>query len=67
MTQQEANDLANMQSQIIQVGNQLQQLNMMANSLTVGRTNLQNNFRSIQQSLNTINQEVSRQLSQKVR
>ena len=67
MTQQEANDLANMQSQIIQVGNQVQQLNMMANSLTVGRTNLQNNFRSIQQSLNTINQEVSRQLSQKVR
>ncbi len=67
MTQQEANYLANIQSQLIQMGNQLQQVSMMANGATAGRTIFQNNFRSIQQSLNTVNQEVSRQLSQKVR
>lgn len=67
MNQQEANTLSNMQSQIIQMGQQVQQLEMMSNGLTAGRTTFQNSFRSIQQSLNTINQEVSRQLSQKVR
>ena len=67
MNQQEANTLSNMQSQITQMGQQVQQLEMMSNSLTAGRTTFQNSFRSIQQSLNTINQEVSRQLSQKVR
>lgn len=67
MTQQEANDLANIQSQLVQMGNQLQQVSTMTNGLTTGRTIFQNNFRSIQQSLNTVNQEVSRQLSQKVR
>ena len=56
-----------MQSQITQIGQQVQQIEMMSNSLTAGRTTFQNSFRSIQQSLNTINQEVSRQLSQKVR
>lgn len=67
MNQQEANTLSNMQSQITQIGQQVQQIEMMSNSLTAGRTTFQNSFRSIQQSLNTINQEVSRQLSQKVR
>ena len=67
MNQQEANTLSNMQSQITQMGQQVQQLEMMSNSLTAGRTTFQNSFRSIQQSLNTVNQEVSRQLSQKVR
>ena len=56
-----------MQSQITQVGQQVQQLKMISNDLIAGRTTLQNSFRFIQQSLNTINQEVSRQLSQKVR
>ena len=67
MNQQEANTLSNMQSQITQIGQQVQQLEMMSNGLTAGKTTLLNSFRSIQQSLNTINQEVSRQLSQKVR
>ena len=67
MNQQEANTLSNMQSQITQMGQQAQQLEMMSNGLNAGRTTFQNSFRSIQQSLNTINQEVSRQLSQKVR
>jgi hypothetical protein len=66
MTQQEANILSNMQSQIVQLGQQVQQLDMRHNSLTAGKTTFQNSFRSIQQSLNTVNQEVSRQLSQKV-
>ena len=67
MNQQEANVLSNIQSQIIQMGEQVQQLEMMSNDLTAGKTTFQNSFRSMQQSLNTINQEVSRQLSQKVR
>ena len=67
MNQQEANTLSNMQSQIIQMGQQVQQIERMSNGLTAGRTTFQNSFRSIQQSLNTVNQEVSRQLSQKVR
>lgn len=67
MTQQEANTLSNMQSQIVQMTQQIQQLEMMSNGLAAGRTTFQNCSRSIQQSLNTVNQEVSRQLSQKVR
>jgi hypothetical protein len=67
MNQQEADNLANMQSQIVQMGSQVQQLNMMTNNIAVSRVTLQNNFRLIQQNLNAINQEVSRQLAQKIR
>jgi hypothetical protein len=67
MNQQEADNLANMQSQVVQMGSQVQQLNMMANNIAVSRVTLQNNFRLIQQNLNAINQEVSRQLAQKIR
>lgn len=67
MNQQEANTLSTMQSQIVQINQQIQQFEMMSNGLPVGKTIFHNCFRSIQQSLNTVNQEVSRQLSQKVR
>jgi hypothetical protein len=63
LTQQQADDLASIQSQLVQMGNTVQHLNMLTNNLTVGRTSIQNNFRSIQTNINAINQEAGRQLS----
>jgi K+/H+ antiporter YhaU regulatory subunit KhtT len=63
LTQQQANDLASIQSQLVQMGNTVQQLNMLTNSLTSSRASIQNNLRTIQASINAVNQEVGRQLA----
>jgi K+/H+ antiporter YhaU regulatory subunit KhtT len=68
LTQQEADNLANIQSQLIQVNSTLQHLTMLTNSLSTGRVNILTNLKTVQRNINDINKDVSRQLStQKIR
>ena len=63
ISQREADDLGNIQSQLIQLGSSVQNLISLTNNISNGRATIQNTLKTMQFNINTINQDVSRQLT----
>jgi hypothetical protein len=65
ITQSQFDDLASIQSQLIQIGGQVQSITAQSNSLPTSKPLIQSNLKTIQASINTINRELGKQLMKK--
>jgi hypothetical protein len=65
ITQSQFDDLTSIQSQLIQIGGQVQSITAQSNSLPTSKPLIQSNLKTIQASINTINRELGKQLMKK--
>jgi septation ring formation regulator EzrA len=65
ITQSQLDDLASIQSQLVQIESQVQSITAQSNSLPSGKPLIQSNLKAMQTSINTINRELGKQMMQK--